>query len=519
MRSTSLSLLAAAFCASLAFAQKPVVFPGGVVNGASFVAAGTTGGAVAPGSIVSIFGTNLAPAEAAAQKTPLPDALNGVSVTFNGVPAPLFFVAPGQINAQVPIAIPAPLVVPVVVTTAAGVSAPVSVDVRWDSLGLFMVDSSACGRGAVYNVASDGSLSLNSPTNSAEPDGLVTVWGTGLGSLSSFPPDGVPSPGNPPLVSNEQRGDYEYDLPGGVQWAGRAPLQVGVDQYNIWLRPEIEGCSVPLRIAGADAFSQPVPVSIHTGGGACVDPPATSFGLLTWTRSVSYGATTTLTETFTADFPQAVNLTLPEFPSLTEGQWTSPLPPSGPPSCAWTEPAYLNAGTLTIQAPNLTSDVPRSAAGRYSLSLPQGTIGPGRFAVTASGAAGAVGAFQTVIQVPPPIRLTVTSGPAGVGPNWVQADWTGGDANCIVEVEMRTTTPIGQHEWVVAAGSAGTVLLGSKAECTGEGLGVNCSSESLVGDDLVVRQVAPAPQTFTIPGTTLGGRYVWSYEFHYPVVH
>src|SRR5947208_8921427 len=82
----------------LAFAQKPVVVDGGVLNGASFA----KGQAVAPGSLVSIFGTELAATTAQAGSIPLSTSINDVSVTFNGVAAPLSLISPGQINAQVP---------------------------------------------------------------------------------------------------------------------------------------------------------------------------------------------------------------------------------------------------------------------------------------------------------------------------------------------------------------------------------------------------------------------------------
>ena len=69
-----------------------------VVNGASFAA----GAPVAPGSIASIFGSNLASTSAAVAGVPLPTLLADAKVSLNGVAAPLFFVSPGQINFQVP---------------------------------------------------------------------------------------------------------------------------------------------------------------------------------------------------------------------------------------------------------------------------------------------------------------------------------------------------------------------------------------------------------------------------------
>jgi len=59
---------------------------------------------VAPGSIVSIFGVNLAPMTAFADMTQdqMPTTLGGAEVYFNGIRSPLFYVSPTQINAQIP---------------------------------------------------------------------------------------------------------------------------------------------------------------------------------------------------------------------------------------------------------------------------------------------------------------------------------------------------------------------------------------------------------------------------------
>jgi uncharacterized protein (TIGR03437 family) len=59
---------------------------------------------IAPGTIVSIQGTDLTTESANADLTQvhLPTKLAGTTVYFNGIPAPLFFVSPTQINAQVP---------------------------------------------------------------------------------------------------------------------------------------------------------------------------------------------------------------------------------------------------------------------------------------------------------------------------------------------------------------------------------------------------------------------------------
>src|ERR1700693_977526 len=73
----------------------PQITSAGGVNAASYAQT------ISPGSIVSIFGTNLANSIATASGIPLPTELGGSSVTVNGTKAPLFFVSPNQINFQV----------------------------------------------------------------------------------------------------------------------------------------------------------------------------------------------------------------------------------------------------------------------------------------------------------------------------------------------------------------------------------------------------------------------------------
>jgi len=69
---------------------------GGVVNGASFKPA------IAPGSEVSVFGSQLSPATQGASGVPLPISASGVAVLVNGVVAPLYYISPSQLNVQIP---------------------------------------------------------------------------------------------------------------------------------------------------------------------------------------------------------------------------------------------------------------------------------------------------------------------------------------------------------------------------------------------------------------------------------
>jgi len=76
----------------------PGVSASGIVNAANPAVSGP----LVPGSVGSIFGTNLVPDAVVAAKPPLPYTLGDVTVEINGIPSPLFVVAPTQINFQTP---------------------------------------------------------------------------------------------------------------------------------------------------------------------------------------------------------------------------------------------------------------------------------------------------------------------------------------------------------------------------------------------------------------------------------
>lgn len=184
-------LLAVVLCA-----QTPAVNPGGIVNAASYSSAG-----VAPGSIVSIFGTNLASQPVSASSIPLPKSLGNVSsVTFNGLAGPLYSVSPSQINAQVPwealAAGSSGASVNVVVTTSGGSSPAQTVEVLPSVPGIFTVSANGIGQ-AIATDNSDGAISApagsisGAATHPIQIGSYLIVWCTGLGAVDSATADGA----------------------------------------------------------------------------------------------------------------------------------------------------------------------------------------------------------------------------------------------------------------------------------------------------------------------------------------
>ena len=131
---------------------------GGLANGASFQQS------FAPGMIASVFGSNLAPSTQTAGSLPLPLTMAGVSATVNGVPAPLYYVSPTQLNIQIPY------------ETGAGTAVLGVTSNGQAASSVFQVAASAPG---IFT--SSGALT---PPSSGKPGDTLTLFITGEGDVS-----------------------------------------------------------------------------------------------------------------------------------------------------------------------------------------------------------------------------------------------------------------------------------------------------------------------------------------------
>ena len=247
MRSLSIFILSV-FSLSVAAYAQPSVASGGVLNGASFA----TGQPVAPGSLVSIFGTSLASTSAAATTVPLSTQLGGVSVTFNNIAAPLNYVSGGQINAQLPFELTGSSTAQVVVTNNGTASAPQSVQVASIAPGIFALTGGqavAYGNTDYQFAAPAGSIPglTTHPAKIGDPQTLV-ILATGLGPVTPPIADGV---GDPTTIHNTTT--HPVVMIGNVQaqwvFSGVLPGFPGVYQINVIVQPGTPtGNAVPLQI-------------------------------------------------------------------------------------------------------------------------------------------------------------------------------------------------------------------------------------------------------------------------------
>jgi len=243
----------AAGAAIAAYAQTPSVSAGGVLNAAS----NAVGTPVSPGSYVSIYGSNLAADLATFDSVPLTNSLSGVSVTFNGVTAPLKFISPGQINAQLPwdvLSSGTAGTVNVVVTRNGAPSTPQQVQVGPFSPGVFAIGNIAVSINPDGSVAAPAGAIPGIPTKPAkigDPLGLVILC-TGLGAVDSTPANGAAS-----LDKLRTATTTPTVLIGGkaatVIFAGLSPQFPAVNQINVL---------IPAGTPTGDA----VPIQIQLGG-------------------------------------------------------------------------------------------------------------------------------------------------------------------------------------------------------------------------------------------------------------
>jgi uncharacterized protein (TIGR03437 family) len=242
----TLQLFAVAAFQAGSYAQ--TVTPGGVVNNAGFQAP------VAPGSLIAIFGDNLAAAPAAASTLPLPTTLGGVSVTVNGtLAAPLIYVSDKQINAQLPYETSVGSA-----TLSVNGSAPVSFSVVASAPGILTY-------GANRAVAINQDGSLNSSDHPAQAGSWVTVYMSGQGLVSPAVVSGAASPGNPvaqPMLAVVATIGKQS---AGIMFAGLTPGAVGLFQVNLRI-PALASGDFPLMVSVGQGQSNTPLISVSADG-------------------------------------------------------------------------------------------------------------------------------------------------------------------------------------------------------------------------------------------------------------
>jgi uncharacterized protein (TIGR03437 family) len=218
-----------------------------VINAASGVT-----GSVSPGEIVSIFGTNLGPSSAAGltlnAQGNVSTSLSGVTVTFNGTPAPLTYVSATQINCVVPYEVANATSATLTVTYNGVTSGATSLSIIATQPGIFTQNSSGAGAGAIL----EPNYSLVTPANPAPRGSTIIIYATGGGVTTPAGITGAVA-GSTLLHTAANVNVTIGGVAATVSYAGSAPgLVEGVLQIN---------AIVP---TGISAGVQPILVTVGT---------------------------------------------------------------------------------------------------------------------------------------------------------------------------------------------------------------------------------------------------------------
>lgn len=190
----------------------------------------------APGEIIAVFGSNLAPSTASASSVPFPLTMAGVSAIINGEAVPLWFVSSGQMNIQIPYEVNVPAPATLEINNNGAVTSQT-----------FLVTATAPG---IFTVPGTNNISNGLPA--PQPGTETTLYLTGVGAVnpsiatgaapaSSTSITDLPAPTQNVTVSVN-------GVPTSVEFAGIIWGLVGVAQINFTVPGGTPAGSVPVIV-------------------------------------------------------------------------------------------------------------------------------------------------------------------------------------------------------------------------------------------------------------------------------
>jgi uncharacterized protein (TIGR03437 family) len=232
----------------------PYIPQAGVANAAGV----TPQKAVAPGSVVSIFGASLANAVTVGPDSPLGQTLGGLTVRIGDRLVPLFFVSPGQINFQAPSDLGEGDQV-LTVSAAAQPDVRATFSVLRNAPGVFQ---QAIGD-QTYALALHEDGSVVTPDSPARVGELLTVYGTGFGPTNPPRIGGFAIPTSPAFNIVDGAAVVVGDVSLDAEKAFAVPGRVGIDAVQFRLTSDVPSganASLLIRINGQDSNTLLLPV-------------------------------------------------------------------------------------------------------------------------------------------------------------------------------------------------------------------------------------------------------------------
>ena len=219
-----------------------------IVNGASFIP-----GAIAPGEIVTIFGSNIGPVTLATYtlnpNNTFATKVSDTEVLFDGVLAPIIFARTDQVAVVVPFEVAGRSITNVQVRRTGVLSNTLQQRVVDTAPGFFTVPSTGSGQGAIVN--QNGVV--NSAAAPATKGSTISLYITGAGQTSPQGVTGALYGSNPLSIINAPVSVTVDGLPATVAYKGGAPFNIqGLYQINI--------------VVPQTTSVNPVSISVSVGG-------------------------------------------------------------------------------------------------------------------------------------------------------------------------------------------------------------------------------------------------------------
>lgn len=219
-----------------------------IANAASYV----DDGGCSPGALATLMGAGfMKTGEAPAGSSPLPTEVSGVRVKVNEQFLPLLYVSENQVNFQCPLAAPGESLT-FALESDTGVSAPLSRKVQAATPGIFSLDGSGKGQGAIL-IANTPYIAMapadGLPTQRALPGDSISIYANGLGEVDAIVPIGQPAPLDKPVRAKLPIDAIIGGVKAEVSFVGLGPGYTGVFAVTATIPSAVPpGDEVPVQL-------------------------------------------------------------------------------------------------------------------------------------------------------------------------------------------------------------------------------------------------------------------------------
>jgi uncharacterized protein (TIGR03437 family) len=235
-------------------APTPIMTAQSVVQAASDMG----GVPIAPGELITVYGTNLADGTSQSASLPLPQQASGTTVMLGNKALPILYTNTGQLNVQVPYTVPVNTQYQLSVQHGNTLSVPQTLVVAEAVPGIFTTNNQGSGQGDIFN----GQGVIAQPGTPVSIGDEVVIYCTGLGAVSDATiAAGTASAGSPTV--NPATATIGGQ-PATVAYSGLTAGFPGLYQVNVYVPAGIAtGDAVPVTITVAGQTSATVTMAVH----------------------------------------------------------------------------------------------------------------------------------------------------------------------------------------------------------------------------------------------------------------